>query len=253
MSATTVALARPRPSARLLAAAATLLALAVVLAAGLVAGALPASAHDALLKSVPADGQTVERAPDAVLLTFTEAPLETGAQVVVTGPDGAQVEVGELAFDAAAAGVSAALPTDVAGGTYTVAWHVVSSDGHPIEGSFSYAVPEPAAEPSQTAATAEPSATPEATSRADVTIQAETSVEGDDLTVPVPTAEIPAPLVVAGSIAAAAVVAAAAFFAVRRKIQDNEELRRNKPSEPTEPSEPSEPTEPEDPENPKQP
>lgn len=247
MPATTVALARPRPSARLLAAAATLLALAVVLAAGLVAGALPASAHDALLTSVPADGQTVERAPEAVLLTFTEAPLETGAQVVVTGPDGAQLEVGELAFDAATAGVSAALPTDVAGGTYTVAWHVVSSDGHPIEGSFSYSVPEPAA---QTAAAVEASATPEATAAADVTIQAETSVEGDAVTVPLPTAEIPAPLVVAGSIAAAAVVAAAAFFAVRRKIQDNEELRRNKPSEPTEPAEP---TEPEDPEDPKQP
>ena len=234
MPATTVALARPRPSGRLLAAAATLLALAVVLAAGLVAGALPASAHDALLKSVPADGQTVERAPEAVLLTFTEAPLETGAQVVVTGPDGAQVEVGELALDAAAAGVSAALPTDVASGTYTVAWHVVSSDGHPIEGSFSYSVPE-------------------ATATADVTIQAETSVEGDAVTVPLPSGEAPTPLVVAGSIAAAAVVAAAAFFAVRRTIQDNEELRRNKPSEPTEPTEPTEPEDPEDPEDPKKP
>ena len=54
----------------------------------LIASAGPASAHDVLRSTNPADGAVVDRLPDRVVLTFDEPALAIGTQVVVTGPAG---------------------------------------------------------------------------------------------------------------------------------------------------------------------
>lgn len=112
--------------------------------ASLLAG--PASAHDSLVSSDPVDGAQLTAAPAAVTLTFSANLQPLGGLIVVTDGSGTQVASGEPAVDGATS--SLPLPADLPDDTYTVAWRAVSSDGHPIEGTFAYTVDAPAAEPS---------------------------------------------------------------------------------------------------------
>ncbi|MET8988328.1 copper resistance protein CopC [Nonomuraea wenchangensis] len=135
--------------------------LAALLASGLlVAGtAAPALAHDSLKSSSPAKGAEVE--------SLDEVRLEFSARVrlpfvVLNGPGGAQYQAGEPELDGAV--VRQAVKSPLPGGKYTIAYRVVSSDGHPIEGEIPFTLKAPAIEKSPSAS-AEPS-TPAAPSAA---------------------------------------------------------------------------------------
>ncbi|MEV0201547.1 copper resistance CopC family protein [Nonomuraea sp. NPDC050691] len=126
----------------------------------------PALAHDSLKSSDPAKGSTVK--------TVEKVKLEFSARVrmpfvIVRGADGAQHQAGSAETDGPV--VRQALKETLPDGKYTIAYRVVSSDGHPIEGEIPFTVkgaptPEtqspatetPAAQPSDTAAV-QPSAT----------------------------------------------------------------------------------------------
>jgi copper resistance protein C len=147
-----VALARPaapRPTRLLTAALAALATLVATLLLG-VAGAAPAQAHDRIISSDPADGAQLETAPAALTMTFSTEPLAVEPQVVVTNPAGTVVAQGSPTIEGASAIFP--WPAELTGDTYTVSWRVVSSDGHPIEGVFSFAV---AAAPAPVDATAD--------------------------------------------------------------------------------------------------
>lgn len=138
-------------SQRLRAALTGLTGLAVAAAAALGA-ATPATAHDVLLESDPADGATLATPPERIVLTFNNPVLQVSPTIAVTDPDG--TAVGDSAAVVDGANVSIDLPVDVPAGTYDVQWRVVSSDGHPIEGELSYdveqsAAPEPTTEPTE--------------------------------------------------------------------------------------------------------
>src|SRR4051812_36882343 len=63
-------------------------------------GSVPASAHDVLEGSDPADGASVATAPSRITLTFSEAPTPNTATVTVVGPDGAtRYEAGPVTAD----------------------------------------------------------------------------------------------------------------------------------------------------------
>jgi copper transport protein len=100
-----------------------------------------AAAHGVLRSSEPAGGSSLERAPAAVTLRFSERPdpglstvrvLDSGGRVVAGGP--AQAVAGEpLELRVPAA----RLPD----GAYTVAWRIVSAvDGHRTDGVFGFGV-----------------------------------------------------------------------------------------------------------------
>jgi copper resistance protein C len=114
-------------------------ALAAIVLAGTgslcVALAAPASAHDQLRSTVPADGATVS-APTRVVLTFGEPVLELGTanRVAVTGPEG--LVDGALNVDGAT--VSTTFDAPLSPGGYRVQWRVASDDGHPVSGSFAF-------------------------------------------------------------------------------------------------------------------
>ena len=116
--------------------------------------AAPAAAHTALVSSSPAAGATVE-APASVSLTFNEALLDIGAQIVVLDAEGGNHASGDVYFpDPSTVRVDVA---PLGPGSYTAEWRVVSADGHPIEGSLPFTVvAAPSPTPSPT-----PSATPE--------------------------------------------------------------------------------------------
>jgi copper transport protein len=120
---------------------------AAVVAAAL---ALPASAwaHAALLHTVPTASGTVNAAPPEVRLTYSEPVAPKFAIVSVTDAAGRQVTSGA---PAAAPGAPQTLVTPlkhVPEGWYLVFWRVISADGHPVRGAFTFAVgPNPGPPP----------------------------------------------------------------------------------------------------------
>lgn len=118
-----------------------LLLLSLVLAVA-VATAGPAAAHAELTGTDPPAGAQLERSPEEVVLTFTE-PVEaqTGALQVYDG-DGERVDDGDVRRD----GSTVRLPVDLDDGGYVVTYRVVSVDGHPISGGFTFRVGEEAEE-----------------------------------------------------------------------------------------------------------
>ena len=142
------------------------LGVAVVSAfAGAVTAGAPAAAHTGLQASSPADGATVATPPELVRLRFNAAPAASPLDVAVT-LEGVVVASGPARTE----GSTVVLPVTPAGpGTYTVAYRVVSADGHPVQGAVRFTVTgdaSPAATPTPsggTAAAASANPTPAAT------------------------------------------------------------------------------------------
>jgi methionine-rich copper-binding protein CopC len=103
-------------------------------AAALVAAAPSASAHASLRSTNPRAGATVTDLPRQVVVTFDDT-IGTPAYVTVTGPDG-RADTGAATVNGPA--VSVALRPGGNPGSYTVAYRVVSDDGHPVEGTFAF-------------------------------------------------------------------------------------------------------------------
>ncbi|AQZ65035.1 Copper resistance protein CopC [[Actinomadura] parvosata subsp. kistnae] len=107
-----------------------------LLASGLLLGsAVPALAHDALKRSSPAKNAVVE--------SLDEVELEFSAKVrmpfvIVRGDGEAQHQSGKPEVDGAV--VRQAVKGPLPDGKYTIAYRVVSSDGHPIEGEIPFRV-----------------------------------------------------------------------------------------------------------------
>lgn len=193
------------------------LAVVAVVVLGLVTGATTASAHDTLASTDPADGSTVAVAPAAVTLVFNEPAQALGSQIRVIGPDGSVVSTGDVVLNGAS--VSEHLVDSRPAGTYTVAWRITSTDGHPISGSFTFTATG-AAGPAPTAATPAPTATAAANAAAAPT----TSSTGDTVIAPSPTPSAGtgssdglSPGLVAGIVILVAGVGAAGILVARRR------------------------------------
>ncbi|WP_018639968.1 copper resistance CopC family protein [Parafrankia elaeagni] len=113
----------------------------------------PAWAHSSVLRTEPGNGSTLATPPDRISLVFNEPVWTDYATVAVTGSDGRQVETGQP--QVVETTLSVGLP-DLATGGYHVTWRVVSADGHPISGEFSFTV----AGGADSAATAAPAGQP---------------------------------------------------------------------------------------------
>jgi copper transport protein len=137
-------------------------ALAVVSAVG-IALALPAAAHAhaALIRTVPSASVIVNTVPKSVELTFSEAVEPRFATVSVTDAGATQVASGAPRRSPTNADILVTPVRNLSAGWYLVYWRVVSVDGHPVRGAFTFAVgPNPGPQPefvvpslSETAAT----------------------------------------------------------------------------------------------------
>jgi methionine-rich copper-binding protein CopC len=112
--------------------------------------AAAAQAHDVLETTDPANGSSVRTVPAKIGLTFDHTPIAIGSIVRVEDSTGADQADGPVAI--VDNHVTQAVKTGAPNGKYTVVWRVVSSDGHPIEGTFTFiagaANPTAAATPS---------------------------------------------------------------------------------------------------------
>jgi methionine-rich copper-binding protein CopC len=102
---------------------------------------LPAAAfaHAHLQKSSPAEGTTLVVAPKSVQLQFSEAAQLTAASVQRDGE--AKQELAHPLV-AAAKQVDVSLPA-LPGGHYSLAWRVLSADGHVMAGTLHFSVGAP--------------------------------------------------------------------------------------------------------------
>ncbi len=117
------------------------LAVLVLAAAGLAAGATAASAHTTLESTSPRADAAVRAPLATVQLTFSE-PVAAPAYLAVTGPKG---RADDGAAQVRGAVVSVRLKDGLPSGRYTVAFRVVSEDGHPVESSYAFQLQAPAA------------------------------------------------------------------------------------------------------------
>jgi len=137
-----------------------------VLAAAVLGTAEPAAAHDQLIETSPAADSTVETAPTEITLLFNQDVLDISTEVVVH--DAAGSVVLDTAGSTEGPKVTAPFTTVLAAGAYTVAWRVVSGDGHPIQGSFAFSVAVSSApSPTSSVAASAPSPTAGTTSAAE--------------------------------------------------------------------------------------
>lgn len=146
------------------------LLLAVIGVLGLSA-VTPASAHTGLLSSDPRDGAQLAAPPAQVSFVFDEELLPDFANFSVTSAAGDPISIVGIRIDGAAAVLP--WPSDAPGGTYTVAYRVVSQDGHPVSGSITFGyvsespTPEPtSSSPAPTSSSASPTVSPTSASPA---------------------------------------------------------------------------------------
>lgn len=139
----------PATVRRSAAGAASVIALAILAVAG---SAAPAYAHNTVIDEGPAAESTVTEDPGEVWIETNDVLLDIeGATAMdVVGPDGRHYASACPSVDGAIASVPAELGP---AGEYTVAYRVVSADGHPITGDHTFTW-----EPADGAALAEGSA-----------------------------------------------------------------------------------------------
>lgn len=147
-SQVTISVSPLAPFARI---AGALLCLAALLAV-MVASASPASAHARLESSSPTDGATLTAVPPEIMLRFNE-PIKDELNEVSVSSGSTDVTDGAMQVE----GSSAFQPVkySMEPGKYTVSYKVVSADGHPVSGSFSFTYDPPEGD---TGAGADPSA-----------------------------------------------------------------------------------------------
>lgn len=115
----------------------TRLGLAAFLALGLAGQAF---AHAHLESAEPADNSTIASSPSELNLTFTESLNLKFSGVKVTSPDKAVVKFGDPRLTRKGMGLTVPVSVPLGSGAYTVEWHVLSTDGHKTNGSYTFTV-----------------------------------------------------------------------------------------------------------------
>lgn len=113
---------------------------ATILAGASLFGVLPASAHNYLVSSNPAADSVVTELPDAFSVTTNEELLDLtgdagGFLLQVRDATGLHYGDGCLAVEGSSLMTGATLGE---AGDYSVVWQVVSADGHPVSGEFTF-------------------------------------------------------------------------------------------------------------------
>jgi copper resistance protein C len=111
-------------------------ALLLALMTALLLAPIRAEAHSELEASKPADGSTVNKPPDHIVLTFSEEPTQDSVVKVMDGCSK------NLADDSFVAGNKFHVQiVDGTGGDYLVEYSLISAeDGHATKGSFTFSV-----------------------------------------------------------------------------------------------------------------
>lgn len=100
----------------------------------------PAAAHDDFVSSYPQADSTINGSPDEITLSFSGELTDTegASDIEVLDERGANVAID--APSVSNASITQHLLPEAATGVFTVRWKVVSADGHPVNGEYTYTV-----------------------------------------------------------------------------------------------------------------
>jgi len=173
--------------------------------------ALPAWAHNSLIATTPAEGAVVTEQPGTISLETNDELLDvgSGSAIRVQGPDGLYYGDGCTEVAGAIAETRAELG---APGEYTVTWQVVSTDGHPISGTWSFDW-----QPAEGVVLAEGSTDPAACGGAVVSTPGEEREDTEEST-DAAAASVPVDVLwIGGGVLAAALAALVTWLVIRRR------------------------------------
>lgn len=123
--------------------AASVLAALMLAVMAVLATATAASAHATVVSTSPADGAIIAKAPATVSVTYDEAVGISADSLRVFAPDGKRADTGQTTHGRAPQQITIGLLPGLPKGTYTVGWHVISADSHPVQGAFTFSIGAP--------------------------------------------------------------------------------------------------------------
>lgn len=96
--------------------------------------------HATLLRSTPAANSHLTEPPETIRLVFNEQVVPELSQITLVRPDGssAQLQVADDPHDVHT--LVGRVAGELTSGRYKVSWRVLSTDGHPVGGSFSFSI-----------------------------------------------------------------------------------------------------------------
>jgi copper transport protein len=99
--------------------------------------------HATLLRSTPAANSHLTTPPETIRLVFSEQVVPEMSQITLGRPDGSSVllKVANDPHDVHT--LVGTVPGGSTSGRYKVAWRILSADGHPVGGSFTFALEGP--------------------------------------------------------------------------------------------------------------
>jgi methionine-rich copper-binding protein CopC len=99
-----------------------------------------AHAHPTLTSATPAAGLTAN-SPTEIRLTFSEGVIPRFSGVTLKDQSGKTIATGPAATDPKdKKQLIVPLKAQLSAGSYTVDWHAVSEDTHPVKGQYSFKV-----------------------------------------------------------------------------------------------------------------
>ncbi|MFC5288056.1 copper resistance protein CopC [Actinokineospora guangxiensis] len=98
----------------------------------------PASAHERLVSADPEQGVALDTAPTTVTLTFSGKVEANGESIRITGRDGTDWAVSDVASSGAE--VTAKVTAQGQPGKQVLAYRVTSADGHTLTGTYTFDV-----------------------------------------------------------------------------------------------------------------
>jgi copper transport protein len=115
------------------------LALLLLFAATTSASGPPTALHTTLVSSEPAANSRLTASPSRIRLVYSEPVEGSLARVSLVLPSGQTIRL-RAAGDPRDVNAVIAVVDSLAAGGYRVNWRVVSADGHPVDGTFTFAV-----------------------------------------------------------------------------------------------------------------
>ena len=100
-----------------------------------------AQAHSRVVSSNPAAGSTITKMPSAISLTANEELVKLNgkeiSKISLIAPDKSAIKLGAIAANKLT--ISAPiLQKSFKSGTYTINYRIISADGHPVSGNFTF-------------------------------------------------------------------------------------------------------------------
>ncbi|QGQ97999.1 hypothetical protein EHS13_25455 [Paenibacillus psychroresistens] len=96
-------------------------------------------AHASLIKSLPQSNSLSLNSPKEISLTFNERLEDSLYYIKVINDEGQSVTSKKAKLDAKRTTLSLEIPK-LADGTFVATYHIISADGHPIEGSYLFTI-----------------------------------------------------------------------------------------------------------------